>query len=79
MEHKVVTDYSDVGLSEGSNVKVFVRLRPPEVGGPMPASMLVRDPDAGASRKITIKVPPCRPLHSLCVSTCVCVRSCNWG
>ena len=32
MEHKVVTDYSDVGLDSSSNVKVYVRLRPPEPG-----------------------------------------------
>ena len=56
MDHKIVTDYSDVGLNENSNVKVFVRLRPLEGGAPAPAGMFDRDADAVASRKITIRV-----------------------
>ncbi len=56
MEHKVVTDYSDVGLAEDSNVKVFVRLRPPDSSEPFPSGMLVRDIDPTAVRRITIRV-----------------------
>ncbi len=53
-----MTDYSDVGLDLNSNVKVFVRLRPPE-GGDVDADsekLFERDPD-GASRKITVRDP----------------------
>lgn len=57
MEHKVVTDYSEgVGLNEDSNVKVFVRVRPPEGSAEMPPLMFSRDTDSAASRKITIRV-----------------------
>jgi hypothetical protein len=34
----VVTDYSDVGLDSHSNVKVYVRLRPPDPASVKPAT-----------------------------------------
>ena len=52
MEHKVVSDYSNVELGENSNVKVYVRLRPPEE--PMPKGMFEGGKDAKG--KITIEV-----------------------
>ena len=56
MQHQVVTDYTQNVSIEKSNVKVFVRARPPEDGQPpaedvyqvypeMPKKITIRDPE----------------------------------
>ncbi len=61
MEHKVVTDYSNVDIDLLSNVKVYVRLRPPDPGAGATAAPLA--PTAGAAAGSATADPSHRGLH----------------
>ena len=54
MDHKVVTDYTNVTV-ENANVKVFVRARPPEDGNPVSSEIFETSPEAAG--KITMNDP----------------------
>lgn len=53
MEHKVVTDYTNVAV-DNENVKVYVRARPPEEGHEMPKDMFSLPPEK-PQRKLVIR------------------------
>ena len=53
MDHKVVTDYTNVTV-ENANVKVFVRARPPEDGNPVSSEIFETSPEAAG--KITMDI-----------------------